>query len=97
MKTSAARSFRWSAAWQAKRAEIKKRDRGLCRVCLKNGVKCREAQVYHITPIDEDYSQRLRDSNLITLCTYHHERAEAGQISRAELHKIAAATPKTPD
>ena len=41
MKTSAARSFRWSAAWQAKRAEIKKRDRGLCRGCLKNGVKRR--------------------------------------------------------
>ena len=32
---------------------------------------------------------RLDDDNLITVCGYHHEMAESGQIDRQALHEIA--------
>ena len=42
-------------------------------------------EVHHIVPIEEDYTKRLDSSNLITLCRYHHEMAEANEISKEEL------------
>ena len=47
------------------------------------------AQVHHITPLAYDYSLRLEDSNLITLCPFHHEQAECGQISAEHLRELA--------
>ena len=38
--------------------------------------------------IEEDYDKRLDSDNLITLCRYHHEMAEKGNISRKELQTI---------
>lgn len=41
-----------------------------------------DLSVHHIVPIEEDYSQRLDGSNLITVCGIHHEMCETGIISR---------------
>ena len=50
----------------------------------------KELEVHHIIPLEEDYNKRLDSDNLITLCRYHHELAEKGEISREELQKIIA-------
>ena len=43
--------------------------------------------VHHITPLTDDFDARLDDDNLISLCAYHHEQAERGEISAEELFK----------
>lgn len=87
--------FRWSKSWQRKRREIREdRDRHMCQVCIRElyGTEVRynytNIQVHHIVPLAEDYSRRLDDNNLISLCTYHHTMAEHGEISKKELFLI---------
>ena len=46
--------------------------------------------MHHIISLEEDYNKRLDSDNLITLCRYHHELAEKGEISREELQEIIA-------
>ena len=81
-KTSEADKFRWTKAWQRKREEVKRRDKFLCQICIRklyNTIKkynYNDLEVHHIVPIKEDYELRLEDSNLITLCEYHHELAD---------------------
>lgn len=93
-KVSEADKFRWTKAWQKKRKEIKSRDKFLCQVCIRklyNTIKkynYNDLEVHHIVPIKEDYELRLEDSNLITVCEYHHELAEQGVIPREELLAI---------
>ena len=93
---TAAFKFRSTGAWQRKREEIKQRDRYLCQICIRGlyidgGPKLtyRETHVHHIIPIAEDWDRRLDAGNLLTVCAYHHEMAEAGEIPRAELLKTA--------
>lgn len=84
-------AFRSSITWQRKRSFIIRRDGNLCRECLYNGVYTSgDLQVHHITPLAVDFSKRLDDNNLITLCGYHHEQAEAGVISAVHLSELAA-------
>ena len=72
------------------------RDKYLCQVCLTGKYNTnyrytyKELEVHHIIPIEEEYSLRLDSENLITLCRYHHEMAEKGEIERTELLKIVA-------
>ena len=85
--------FRNSVLWREKREQIKERDSYCCRVCLSAGVLVnRDLSVHHIVPITANYDMRLDDSNLITLCRYHHEQAERGLIDRREL-QILTDTP----
>lgn len=81
--------FRSSGAWQNKRYDIKKRDFFCCRLCFlkvfEQKITDFYTEVHHIIPLAEDYSKRLDDDNLITLCRHHHEEAENGVISREEL------------
>ena len=85
--------FRNSTLWREKREQIKERDSYCCRVCLAAGVLVnRDLSVHHIVPITANYDVRLDDSNLITLCRYHHEQAERGLIDRRDL-QILADTP----
>ena len=80
--------FRSTYAWQKKRENIKERDKYLCQVCIRkiyNTLKkynYTDIQVHHIVPIKENYELRLEDDNLISLCKYHHELAEKGDIPR---------------
>lgn len=87
-------SFRNTKAWQRKRNNIKDRDKGLCQVCIRklyNTIKqynYTDIEVHHIVPLREDYELRLEDDNLISLCKYHHELAERGEIPRDILRSM---------
>lgn len=78
--------FRGTAAWKKKRKEIKERDIFICQVCVRNlysplrRYETNNLEVHHATPLEEDYSKRLDNNNLITLCERHHEMAETGTI-----------------
>lgn len=95
-RCSQADKFRNTKYWREKAAEIKRRDFQMCRVCLlklyntKLQINGEKTSVHHIIPLAEDYSRRLDNDNLITLCSYHHELAEKGVIPRAHLRDIAA-------
>lgn len=94
-KTTYIDKFRWSKAWQRKRDYIRGRDTNLCQVCLRMRYNTTEQytfdalEVHHIEPVVNAWERRLDDSNLITLCRYHHELAEGGEIPRYELEAIA--------
>lgn len=84
--------FRSSKLWQSKRAEILLRDKGLCVAC-RCGIDCEPDlipadSVHHIVPLTEDFELRLENDNLISLCDYHHQRAERGDIPKAQLLRL---------
>lgn len=82
--------FRNSAAWQEARRQALERDMFLCRVCADEHCLCSDSlQVHHIIPLAEDFSKRADVDNLITLCPFHHEAAEAGSISAERLAELA--------
>ena len=86
--------FRWTSLWHRKREEIKKRDLYLCQICIRelyNTVtkyNMNDLSVHHNTPINEAYNRRLDNDNLITVCSYHHEMCESGEIPREAVQKI---------
>ena len=88
--------FRNTKVWQLKRAEIKQRDRHLCAVCLANlyntinWLNYKNVEVHHIEKLEENYSRRLDNSNLISLCSYHHKMADKGEIPREVLYELVA-------
>jgi len=87
--------FRSTYAWTEKSKKIRKRDRYICQCCIRKYpgteriINYEDIEVHHIEPLEEDYECRLDNENLISLCRTHHEDAEAGKISRTELHEIA--------
>ena len=93
-QTTEADKFRWTSKWQKKREEIKKRDLYLCQICIRelyNTVtkyNTEDLSVHHNTPINEDYNKRLDNNNLLTVCSYHHEMCESGDIPREEVQII---------
>ena len=80
--------FRNTQAWHHKREEIRIRDSQLCPVCIRNlydtiqQYTYNNLEVHHAIPLEEDYSKRLENECLITLCPYHHQQAESGKIPR---------------
>ena len=95
-KDSQASRFRDEYSWKQKRKQIKERDKYLCKVCradifhttyLYNYSKI---EVHHIISLEQDYSKRLEDDNLITLCSYHHHLAEIGKIPVNILQMLTA-------
>lgn len=86
--------FRWTSIWQRKREEIKKRDLYLCQICIRElyntatKYNTEELSVHHNIPINEDYNKRLDNSNLLTVCDYHHKMCDRGEIAREEVQKI---------
>jgi 5-methylcytosine-specific restriction protein A len=104
--TSDADKFRKTYKWHKKSEEIRARDKHLCRCCLANIFDTQQVfnfnklEVHHIVPLEEDYSKRLDDDNLITLCCYHHKLSDSNVIPRnilksltypdADLEKIRA-------
>lgn len=87
--------FRSTSAWNKKRAYIRGRDNNLCQICLRLRHHTTQQytfdglEVHHIQPVHSAWDRRLDDSNLITLCRYHHEMAECGEIEAFELEAIA--------
>lgn len=57
----------------------------LCAACLHGDPPVynnESLEVHHIVPLRENFEDRLDDSKCITLCRFHHELAESGQIGR---------------
>ena len=78
--------FRWTRAWSSKSLIVKQRDKFLCQVCKQSGrYTYKNLEVHHIVTLREDFNLRLSEDNLITLCEYHHELAERGEITREYL------------
>lgn len=86
--------FRWTTIWQKKREEIKERDLTLCQICIRElynteiKYNTEDLEVHHNIPINENYDKRLDNDNLLTLCHYHHEMCESGDIPREEVQQI---------
>lgn len=86
--------FRWSKVWQRKREEIRERDHNLCQACIRGlcgterTFNYEDLSVHHAVPAAVDWDKRLDNDNLITLCSMHHEMAEAGQIPYGQIKKI---------
>lgn len=88
--------FRKGTRWTKKSIEIRERDNYLCQVCIRNLYNTinkftyNDLEVHHIIPINEDYSKRLENNNLITLCQMHHKMADRNEIPRVVLQKIVS-------
>jgi len=39
-------------------------------------------EVHHVVPLEENFDKKLDNDNLVTICEYHHEKAESGEIPR---------------
>ena len=70
---------------------VRERDFYICLCCADgiakddgtyNSIETEDISVHHIIPIEEDYSLRLDESNLISVCGTHHRMCECGEISR---------------
>ena len=94
VKNTEVDKFRWTQDWQNKRNEIRNRDLHLCQICIRKlydtvtQYNYTNLSVHHAIPIGQDESKRLLNSNLITICDYHHEMAESGHIGLAEILTI---------
>lgn len=85
--------FRSSRLWQKKRQEIKIRDKYLCQYCKKNGIyQFNKLEVHHISPISKSWNKRLKNNNLITLCSACHKKADNNEIPIEELKEITDQT-----
>ena len=83
------RQFRNSTDWKYKTEEIKSRDKYLCKICLSENIfNYKNLSVHHITPLAEDWSRRLDNNNLITVCEEHHRNCENGVIPRAKQYEL---------
>ena len=86
--------FRASTAWRKTAKRILRRDSYLCQACLNElpgtirKYNSANLSVHHITPLDENFSHRFDDDNLITLCSAHHSQADHGMIDRVTLYKF---------
>lgn len=88
-KATYQRTFRGSALWKRKRAEILKRDHYVCRLCLyRNRLTTDNLEVHHIVPIKVNQSLKLVDENLITVCSACHEEIEGNEEYVTLLIKI---------
>lgn len=91
---SEADKFRWTSIWKKKTKEIKERDLYLCQICIRElyntliKYNTENLSVHHNIPLNEDYNKRLDNDNLLTVCDYHHEMCENGQIPREEVQII---------
>lgn len=87
--------FRSSTAWKKKREEIKQRDLYCCRICLEQGiVNNSHLHVHHIISLDSNFDMRLDNTNLISLCSDHHNRVHNGEFSQADLSDLVTREPK---
>ena len=75
--------------WKMKSLEIREKANYLCEVCRRENIYNYDVEVHHIESIKDNKALLLDDSNLICLCKMHHKLAEAGQISKEYLRKLA--------
>lgn len=94
---TAADKFRRSLAWTEMSRRIRARDFFMCLCCADgipkddgtfNTIETDNISVHHIIPIEENYELRLDETNLISVCSSHHEACESQQISRDRQHEL---------
>ncbi|CEP39694.1 HNH endonuclease [Paraclostridium sordellii] len=78
------RLFYTSTAWKNKRAEIVRRDNNECQICKALYKFVPSDDVHHIVPMTKDFSKRLDNNNLISLCSYHHKQVHLHSINNEE-------------
>lgn len=66
--------------WVIKRAEILRRDHGICQPCLRDGHVHQGTHVDHVVPKAEGGSDD--DANLQTICAARHRAKTAGEAAR---------------
>ena len=93
-KNTIANAIRNTNKWHKKSIEIRERDDYICRICRLNKYdtiiqyNSNDIEVHHIVSLEEDNTKAFDNSNLISLCNYHHKLAEANKIPKEELLKI---------
>lgn len=75
-----ARGYGWD--WQKLRAKVLKRDRGLCVVCLGDGVTTLATDVDHVIPKSRGGTDD--EANLQSLCDAHHKAKTALEAKQAK-------------
>lgn len=76
--------------WTNKSQEIRDASKWLCAICKEEGrFNYEELEVHHITKLKDDPEGLLDNQNLICLCKYHHEQADAGKIDPEHLRELA--------
>lgn len=98
-KDTLAVKTRSKSRWQKTRDYIKRRDHGVCQLCIRNYTgdttgtlrpyETDNLEVHHIIKLEDDIDKAFDEDNLITLCRKHHEEAESGSIAQSELIRIA--------
>ena len=69
-------SFYQSREWRMLRAEVMRRDKGLCVNCLKQGKYSQAKSVHHIVKVKDDWSRRLDMDNCKALCDRCHNEED---------------------
>lgn len=84
-------SFYSSRDWIFTREAIKKRDKGLCLLCLSKDKISYVDNVHHIEELKEAWSLRLSMSNLVCLCKrchyYVHLKYKRSEEDKVEVKK----------
>lgn len=76
--------------WQKKSEEIRQASNYLCELCkLEGKFEYNNIEVHHIIKLKDDSTKLLDNYNLIALCKYHHELADAGKIDAKYLKELA--------
>lgn len=91
-KQTEERRMRNKNVWANKSREIRNKAKGLCEVCKAEGdLTYKLLEVHHIEKIKDNPTKWLDNDNLICLCNYHHRLADANEIDKEYLRKLAEA------
>ncbi len=66
--------FYKSKAWRSKREYILKRDGYQCQECRKYGKNTEAKIVHHVIELEDDWTQRLKNNNLVSVCAACHNK-----------------------
>ena len=85
------RKLRSTYDWTQKSIEIREKAAYLCEVCRERDKRYvyDNVEVHHIEKIKDVPSLYLDNYNLVCLCQEHHKSADAGDISKEYLRKLA--------
>ena len=84
------RKLRNTSKWRKKSEQVREQAHYLCEVCRDHGrYNFQNIEAHHINKIREDQAGLLDDGNLVCLCAKHHKQADAGEIDKDYLRKLA--------
>lgn len=76
--------FYKTKAWRLKREDILIRDNRECQMCKRNGGFGVATTVHHIVHLRDDWSRRLDDSNLESLCGTCHNVVHPEKLKKVK-------------